>query len=334
MMDGARVVTPTVPQGDAWECGVAALAILMGYYGCHIPLEELRRVTGVSRQGSNFLQMRDAARRYGLRARVFRKSPEHLAEAGFPCIVHMNFNHFVVVEGMRNGRVFLNDQGCGPHDISWDEFDEGFTGLVMTLEPGEETVLRRRPPARWLILCRQLLPARRALVAAALTSMVYGLAIAGFAWSLAARLDEAAGPGRDAISAASRLPRLGRKITPSPRYSGERVGVRGNAVKDFGSRIRQNSGVWRESPKSGDFGYDRTCRFLPASKSLTTLPLTPTLSPGYRGEGVIVRPPLTPPPSGPAFPAVTAAICETWRARRHSQRCPTRPPLREPAGLR
>ncbi|MCY2992840.1 MAG: ATP-binding cassette domain-containing protein [Planctomycetota bacterium] len=262
-MDGARVVTPTVPQGDAWECGVAALAILMGYYGCHVPLEELRRATGVSRQGSNFLQMRDAARRYGLRARVFRKSPEHLAEAGFPCIVHMNFNHFVVVEGMRNGRVFLNDQGCGPHDISWDEFDEGFTGLVMTLEPGEEAVLRRRPPARWLILCRQLLPARRALVAAALTSMVYGLAIAGFAWSLAARLDEAAGPGSDAISAASRLPRLGRKITPSPRYSGERVGVRGNAVKDFGSRIRQNSGVWRESPKSGDFGYDVRAGFCP-----------------------------------------------------------------------
>ena len=46
----------------------------------------------------------------------------------------------------------------------------------------------------------------------------------------------------------------GGKIAPSPRYSGERVGVRGHVVKDFRSRIRQNSGTWREPPKSGDFG--------------------------------------------------------------------------------
>ena len=183
------IVTPTVPAGDAWECGVSALSSLMGYYGCHVPMEELRQATGVSRQGCNMLQMIKAARSYGLHARVFRQSPETLHEVGFPCIVHMNFNHFAVVEGMDNGRVFLNDQGCGPHDIPIEEFDEAFTGLVMTLEPGPELHKTPLPPARLKLLFRILSPARKALAGAAMLSLVYGAAIALIAIELVARLE-------------------------------------------------------------------------------------------------------------------------------------------------
>lgn len=187
------IVTPTVPAGDAWECGVSALSSLMGYYGCHVPMEELRQATGVSRQGCNMLQMIKAARSYGLRARVFRKSPETLHEVSFPCIVHMNFNHFAVVEGMDNGRVFLNDQGCGPHDMPIEEFDEAFTGLVMALEPGPELRKTPLPPARLKLLFRILSPARKALAGAAMLSLVYGTAIALIAIELSARLEGRAG---------------------------------------------------------------------------------------------------------------------------------------------
>lgn len=168
-----RYTTPTRLQMEAVECGAAALAIVLSYYGRHVPLEELRQECGVSRDGSKASNVLKAARKYGLEAKGYKQELEALHDIELPAILFWNFNHFLVLEGFRNGRAFLNDPASGPRTCSMEELDGSFSGVVLTLKPGPDFKKGGTSPD----LKRQLLDRLRGAQVPLLFAVLCGLAL-------------------------------------------------------------------------------------------------------------------------------------------------------------
>ncbi|MEF2230444.1 MAG: NHLP family bacteriocin export ABC transporter peptidase/permease/ATPase subunit [Pseudodesulfovibrio sp.] len=166
-----RVRTPTVIQMEALECGAAALCIVLAYHGLFVPLEQLREECGVNRDGSKAGNILRAARARGMQAVGYRMEPSHLNTVELPVILFWNFNHFVVLEGIRNKKVFLNDPATGPKVVTWEEFDQAFTGVTLVLEPGPDFRTGGEKPSVLRALRRRLTIGRAGMAFAVLAGL-------------------------------------------------------------------------------------------------------------------------------------------------------------------
>lgn len=170
----ARV--PVVMQMEAVECGAAALTMVLAYYGKWVPLEQIRGACDVSRDGSSARNIIKAAQRYGLTAKGYRFEPEALKETGiFPCIIHWDFDHFVVLDGFRHGKAVLNDPARGCYSVSMEVFDRSFTGVCLMFEPGQDFRPEGRPKSMLAFARRRLKGAGTAVAFVALTTLISSL---------------------------------------------------------------------------------------------------------------------------------------------------------------
>ena len=164
---------PVVMQLEALECGAACLTMVLAYYDKWIPLEQVRRDCGVSRDGSNARNVLLAARSYGLEADAYQAEPEALKEEGlFPCIIHWEFNHFVVLDGFKGGKAYLNDPARGKIAVTEEEFDRCFTGVFILFEPGESFEPSGQPKSTLAFARKRLQGAKAAMIFVVLTSII------------------------------------------------------------------------------------------------------------------------------------------------------------------
>jgi len=141
---GKYAKTPTIYQMEATECGAASLSMIFSYYGKNIPLEQMRIETGVSRDGCNAGNIMRCAKKYGLDCHGYRREPAALKELNTPCIIHWNFNHFVVFEGFKGKYAYINDPAMGRRKLTMEELDDSFTGIVLTFEKTDSFVKEKK----------------------------------------------------------------------------------------------------------------------------------------------------------------------------------------------
>ncbi len=183
LRDG-RARVPVIMQMEALECGAASLCMVMAYYDKWIPLEQVRKDCGVSRDGSKASNILKAARSYGFTAKGFRYEPEKLRKEGtFPCIIHWQFNHFVVCDGFKGDKVYLNDPAKGNYVVSMETFDESFTGICLFFEPGENFEPSGKPKSVRDFAIKRLKGAESVVAFVVITTMItslIGILNAGF----------------------------------------------------------------------------------------------------------------------------------------------------------
>ncbi len=175
---------PVVMQMEALECGAASLTMILAYYDKWIPLEQVREDCGVSRDGSNARNILRAARSYGLNAKAYRYSPERLKDVGkFPMIVHWEFNHFIVLDGFKGNKVYINDPARGNIVMTFEQFDEGYTGVCLMFDPSEDFQPSGKPKSVWKFAKGRLKGASVAVAFVMVTTLIAsitGIAMSGF----------------------------------------------------------------------------------------------------------------------------------------------------------
>lgn len=173
MMKKKQVKVPVVLQLETLECGAASLCMIMAYYSKWVPLEQVRASCGVSRDGSRASNILKAARSYGFIAEGFRYEPKQLKNSGkFPCIIHWNFNHFVVLNGFKGDKAYINDPAKGVYTVTMEQFDKSFTGVCMFFEPSHAFVADGKPKSMKAFLRKRLKGAKTALFFVFLTTVL------------------------------------------------------------------------------------------------------------------------------------------------------------------
>ena len=167
-----------VMQLETLECGASSLAMILAYFGLWIPLEQLRTDCGVSRDGSSLKNIYRAAQKYSLIPAAFKYDAETLRNSAvtYPCIVFWEYNHFVVLDGFKKDKVFLNDPARGKITITFEEFSKSYSGVCMSFKPGKDFKPEGKPDSIFTFTDQRLTGSMPALLMVILTTLIASMA--------------------------------------------------------------------------------------------------------------------------------------------------------------
>jgi ATP-binding cassette subfamily B protein len=172
---GKRRQIPHVQQLEATDCGAACLAMVLGYHGRNVRLDEVRNAVGVSRDGANALSILRAGESYGMRGRGLKVEVELLEYLQPATILHWGFNHFVVFESATTRGVSIVDPAGGRRFVPMERFRRSFTGVAIELVPSNEFVTTRADRSFIWSYLKQLMSEHRVLARVIVTSILLRL---------------------------------------------------------------------------------------------------------------------------------------------------------------
>jgi ATP-binding cassette subfamily B protein RaxB len=140
---GSRL--PMVMQTEAAECGVACLAMIVGYHGQPCEITELRRQLSVSLKGTSLKHLVGMAERLGFAARPVRLELDELRQLSTPCILHWDLHHFVVLAKVTGDTIVIHDPAVGVRRLPMAAVSRHFTGVALELTPVGELAPAREP---------------------------------------------------------------------------------------------------------------------------------------------------------------------------------------------
>ncbi len=126
---------PLILQTEATECGLACLGMVAGYYGHETDLAVLRRRFSISLKGATLTTIIRAANQLELATRPLKLDMEDLGNLRLPCILHWNFNHFVVLKKVNRREAVIHDPSFGARKMPLQELSKSFTGVALELWP-------------------------------------------------------------------------------------------------------------------------------------------------------------------------------------------------------
>ncbi|MFZ4834408.1 peptidase domain-containing ABC transporter [Rouxiella sp. Mn2063] len=129
---------PVIHQTEISECGLACLAMVCGHYGKNVDLISLRRQFNLSSRGANLAGINSIAEQLGMATRAASLELNELGALKMPCILHWDFNHFVVLVSVKRNRFVLHDPARGQRNVGLDEMSQYFTGVALEIWPGSE----------------------------------------------------------------------------------------------------------------------------------------------------------------------------------------------------
>ena len=148
---------PVVTQTAAADCGAACLTMVLGYFGKHLKLDEVRELTGFGRDGAEAVSLLRAARWLGLRGRAYKvERTQDLRLLPRGSILHWRFHHYVVLDRLGRRGIEVVDPASGRRSVPWADAERSFTGVVLSFEPGEDFAPGGKPAALgvWRLLRR------------------------------------------------------------------------------------------------------------------------------------------------------------------------------------
>ncbi|MBX9798749.1 MAG: peptidase domain-containing ABC transporter [Burkholderiaceae bacterium] len=132
---GFRRKLPLILQTEATECGLACLGMVAGFHGHHADLGSLRQRYSISLKGATLADLMRIASQMELATRPLKVELEELTQLQLPCILHWNFNHFVVLRELTVNGATIHDPAFGVRKLSLAELSKSLTGIALELWP-------------------------------------------------------------------------------------------------------------------------------------------------------------------------------------------------------